>query len=329
MSATDKTHAMRMHETGGPEVLRWQPIELAPPGPGEVRVRHHAIGLNFIDTYYRTGLYSTALPAVLGSEAAGVVEDVGQGVTAFAKGDRVAYATGPLGAYAEARNIPAANLVKVPPEIDDQTAAAAMLKGMTAQYLVRRTYAVREGDTILVHAAAGGVGLILCQWAKHLGATVIGTVGSDSKSKLAREHGCDHVVLYRTEDVPARVRAITNGAGVPVVYDSVGKDTFAASLDCLQPRGLMVTFGQSSGAVGPFDPRLLSQKGSLYLTRPTIGDYVRARADLEAAARELFEVIASGVVRIHVAQTYPLRDAERAHRDLEARNTTGSTVLLP
>jgi NADPH2:quinone reductase len=322
-------HVIRMQRTGGPEVLRWEVTELPPPGPGEVRVRHAAIGLNFIDTYHRTGLYPVALPAVLGSEASGVVEAVGEGVTTVAKGDRVAYATGPMGAYAEQRNMPAANLVKVPPEIDDRTAAAVMLKGMTAEYLVRRTYAVKAGDTILVHAAAGGVGLILCQWAKHLGATVIGTVGSEEKAKLAREHGCDHVVLYRTEDVPARVRELTNGAGVPVVYDSVGKDTFAASLDCLRPRGLMVTFGQSSGAIPPIDVRLLSQKGSLYLTRPTLGDYVRARAELEATARELFEVIAKGAVRIRIAQTFPLRDAEAAHRALESRSTTGSTVLLP
>jgi NADPH2:quinone reductase len=285
--------------------------------------------VNFIDTYHRTGLYPVALPAVLGSEAAGVVEAVGEGVTTVAKGDRVAYATGPMGSYAEARNVPAANLVRVPSGIDDQLAAASMLKGLTAQYLVRQTWRLERDEICLVHAAAGGVGLILCQWAKHLGATVIGTVGSEEKAKLAREHGCDHVVLYRTEDVPARVRELTNGAGVPVVYDSVGKDTFASSLDCLRPRGLMVTFGQSSGAVPPFDPRLLSQKGSLYLTRPTLGDYVRARADLETTARELFEVIASGAVRVRVAQTYPLRDADRAHRDLEARKTTGSTVLLP
>ena len=323
------THAVRIHHTGGPDVLRWEVVDLAPPGPGEVRVRHAAIGVNFIDTYYRTGLYATKLPTTLGSEAAGVVDGIGEGVTGFAKGERVAYATGPLGAYAEARNIPAANLVKLPDGVDDATAAASMLKGMTAQYLVRRTHPVQKGETIVVHAAAGGVGLILCQWAKHLGATVIGTVGSEEKAKLAREHGCDHVVFYRTEDVPARVRELTGGAGVPVVYDSVGKDTFAASLDCLRPRGLLVTFGQSSGPVPPFDPRVLSQKGSLFLTRPTLGDYVRARAELEATARELFEIIASGVVKIRAAQTYPLRDAEHAHRDLEARKTTGSTLLLP
>jgi NADPH:quinone reductase len=323
------THAVRMHQPGGPEVLRWENIELPPPAAGEIRVRHTAIGLNFIDTYHRTGLYAVPLPAVLGSEAAGVVEELGAGVTLVAKGDRVAYGTGPLGAYAEARNVPVAHVVKIPDAIDDATAAASMLKGMTAQYLCRRTYAVQKGDPILVHAAAGGVGLILCQWAKHLGATVIGTVGSEDKAKLAREHGCDHVVFYRTEDVAARVREITGGARVPVVYDSVGKDTFLTSLDCIRPRGLMVTFGQSSGPVAPIDPRLLSLKGSLFLTRPTVGEYVRERADLESTVRELFDVIASGAVRIRVAQTYPLRDAERAHRDLEARKTTGSTVLLP
>ena len=322
-------HAIRMSETGGPEVLRWQPIELPDPAPGEARVRHAAIGLNFVDTYHRTGLYPVALPAGLGSEAAGVVEAVGAGVTTVAKGDRVAYVSGPLGSYSEARNIPVTYLVKLPADIDDVTAAAAMLKGMTAQYLATRTYAVKKGDTILVHAAAGGVGLILCQWAKHLGATVIGTVGSEAKAKLAREHGCDHVVFYRTEDVPARVRAINGGVGVPVVYDSVGKDTFIASLDSLCPRGLMVSFGQSSGPIGPFDPRLLMQKGSLFFTRPTLGDYTRTRAELDATAHDLFAVIRSGVVRIRAAQTVPLRDAERAHRDLEARKTTGSTILIP
>lgn len=324
-----KTHAIVLEQTGGPEVLRWKEIALAHLAPGEARVRHTAIGLNFIDTYYRTGLYSTSLPAVLGSEAAGVIEDVGEGVTGFAKGDRVAYATGPLGAYAEKRNVPAAHLVKVPDAIDDATAAASMLKGMTAEYLVRRTYPVKKGDTILVHAAAGGVGLILAQWAKHLGATVIGTVGSEEKAKLARDHGCDHVVFYRTEDVAERVREITGGARVPVVYDSVGKDTFAASLASVRRRGLLVTFGQSSGAIPPFDPRVLSQKGSLFLTRPTLGDYVATREELEATARALFDVIAQGAVRVRVAQTYPLRDAERAHTDLEARRTTGSTLLLP
>ncbi|HSO34586.1 MAG TPA: quinone oxidoreductase [Labilithrix sp.] len=326
---TSSTHAVRVHQTGGPEVLRWEKIELPAPGPGEVRVRHAAIGLNFIDTYFRTGLYPLPLPAVLGSEAAGVVEAIGPDVTAVRKGDRVAYGTGPTGAYAEVRNVPVAHVVKLPDAIDDTTAAAVMLKGMTAQYLCRRTYAVQKGDHILVHAAAGGVGLLLCQWAKHLGAIVIGTVGSEEKAKLAAEHGCDHVLFYRTEDVAARVREITNGERVPVVYDSVGKDTFLTSLDCLRPRGLMVTFGNSSGPVGPIDPRILAQKGSLFLTRPTLGDYVRTRAELDATARDLFDVIASGAVRVRVAQTYPLRDAEGAHRDLEARKTTGSTVLIP
>ncbi|CAN5923938.1 quinone oxidoreductase [soil metagenome] len=326
---TSSTHAVRVHQIGGPEVLRWEKIELPAPGPGEVRVRHTAIGLNFIDTYFRTGLYPLALPAVLGSEAAGVVEAIGQGVTEVRKGDRVAYGTGPTGAYAEARNVPVAHVVKLPDAIDDTTAAAVMLKGMTAQYLCRRTYAVQKGDHVLVHAAAGGVGLLLCQWAKHLGATVIGTVGSEEKARLAAEHGCDHVLFYRTEDVAARVREITNGERVPVVYDSVGKDTFLTSLDCLRPRGLMVTFGNSSGPVGPIDPRILAQKGSLFLTRPTLGDYVRTRADLEATARDLFDVIGSGAVRVRVAQSYPLREAEGAHRDLEARKTTGSTVLIP
>lgn len=326
-----KTHAIVVEHTGGPEVLRWKEIALAPPAAGEVRIRHTAIGLNFIDTYYRTGLYPTTLPGVLGSEAAGVIEELGEGAGAldFVKGDRVAYATGPLGAYAEKRNVPAAHLVKVPDGIEDATAAAAMLKGMTAEYLIRRTYPVAKGETILVHAAAGGVGLILAQWAKHLGATVIGTVGSEDKAKLAREHGCDHVVFYRTEDVAERVREITGGERVPVVFDSVGKDTFAASLASLRRRGLLVTFGQSSGPIPPFDPRVLSQKGSLFLTRPTLADYVATRAELEATARELFDVIAKGAVRVRVAQTYPLRDAERAHRDLEARKTTGSTLLLP
>ena len=323
------THAVRMHQTGGPEVLRWETVELPPPAAGEVRLRHTAIGLNFIDTYHRSGLYPLALPAALGSEAAGVVEAVGEGVTTVQTGDRVAYATGPTGAYAEARNVAAARLVKLPESIDDATAAASLLKGMTAQYLCRRTYDVQKGDAVVVHAAAGGVGLILCQWLKALGAEVIGTVGSAEKAKLAYAHGCDHVLFYRTEDVAARVREITGGARVPVVYDSVGKDTFLMSLDCLRPRGLMVTFGNSSGPVGPFDPRLLASKGSLFLTRPTLADYVQERAALDATAQDLFAVIASKAVVVRVAQTYPLRDAERAHRDLEARKTTGSTVLLP
>jgi NADPH2:quinone reductase len=324
-----KTHAIVLEHTGEPANLRWREIALPPPGAGEVRVRHAAIGLNFIDTYVRSGLYPTALPAVLGAEAAGVVEELGEGVGGLAPGDRVAYGTGPVGAYAEKRNVPAAHLVKVPDAIDLSTAAAIMLKGMTAEYLVRRTYRVKPGDTILVHAAAGGVGLLLTQWAKHLGATVIGTVGSESKAALARAHGCDHVVFYRTEDVAARVRELTGGRGVPVVYDSVGRDTFAASLASLDRRGLLCTFGQSSGPIPPFDPRVLAQRGSLFLTRPSLGDYVATREELLSTVGALFEVIASGALRVRVDQTYPLRDAERAHRDLEARKTTGSTLLLP
>jgi NADPH:quinone reductase len=323
------THAIRMHATGGPEVLRWEPTFVPPPGEGEVRLRHTAIGLNFIDTYHRSGLYPIELPATLGSEAAGVVEEVGPGVSGFGAGDRVVYATGPLGAYAEERNVSAAHLVKLPRDIDDRTAAATTLKGLTAQYLVRRTHRVQEGETILVHASAGGVGLLLCQWAKHLGARVIGTAGNEEKADLARAHGCDEVVLYRTEDLAERVHEITRGQRVRVVYDSIGKDTFAASLDCLAPRGLLVTFGQSSGPVPPFDPRVLSKKGSLFLTRPTLADYVRQREELEHAAAELFDLIGKGILKGRIAQTYPLRDAEEAHRDLQSRKTTGSSLLLP
>lgn len=331
-SGAQRTHAIRFHDTGGPDVLRWEEIELPPPAKGELRIRQTAVGLNFIDTYHRTGLYPVPRPSGLGSEGAGVIEAIGEGVPAslgFAVGDRVAYATGAIGSYAEARNLDASNVVKVPSEVDDRVAAAAMLKGMTAWYLAKKTHPIEKGETVLVHAAAGGVGLVLCQWAKHLGATVIGTVGSEEKAELARANGCDHVVFYRSEDVATRVREITNGAMLPVVYDSVGKDTFMTSLACLRPRGLAVTFGQSSGAIPPFDPRVLSQKGSLFLTRPTLYDYVRERADLEEAARDLFGVIAGGVVKMHIAQTYPLRDAAQAHADLEARKTTGSTVLLP
>ena len=285
---------------------------------------------NFIDVYHRTGLYPVpSLPAVLGMEAAGVVEAVGPGVTGLKTGDRVAYGGGPLGAYAEARLIPADRVVKLPDAIPDKTAAAMMLQGMTAHYLLRRTYRVKAGETILIHAAAGGVGLIACQWAKALGVTVIGTVGSPEKAELARAHGCDHPVLYRSEDFVARVKEITRGEGVPVVYDSVGKDTFLRSLDCLRPLGMMVLFGQSSGPVPPIDLGLLAQKGSLYVTRPTLMVYVAKRPDLEAAATELFQVVTEGKVKIEVNQTYPLKDTARAHRDLEARKTTGSTVLLP
>ncbi len=324
-----KTHAVVAHEHGGPEVLKWESVELAPPAEGEVRVKHTAIGLNFVDTYHRTGLYESKLPAIFGNEAAGVVEEIGAGVSGFSRGDRVAYATASGGAYAESRNVPARVLVKIPDGVDDRVAAATLLKGVTAEYLLFRTHAVARGETILVTAAAGGVGSILCPWAKNLGATVIGAVGSEEKAKLARDNGCEHVVLYRTEDMPKRVRALTGGEGVPVVYDSVGKDTFHASLDCLRPRGLMVTFGNASGPAPPIDPRVLATKGSLFLTRPVLGHYVAKRAELEQAAARVFEAIRTGVVKARIAQTYPLRDAAAAHRDLEARKTTGSTVLLP
>ncbi len=321
------THAIRIHETGGPEVLRWDEIDVGMPGPGEARIRHTAVGLNFIDTYHRSGLYPLALPSGIGAEAAGVVEEVGPGVTGVKPGDRVAYYGGPLGAYAEARIIPAARLVVLPPGISDTVAAAIMLKGLTARYLLRRTYVVKPGDTILFHAAAGGVGLIACQWAKQLGATVIGTVGSEAKAKLARENGCDIPIVLDREDFVARVAEITGGRKLPVVYDSVGKDTFYRSLDCLAPFGLLASFGQSSGAIGPVDLGILAGKGSLYVTRPTLVTHTANRDDLVAGAAELFEMVGSGRIRISINQTYPLRDAASAHRDLQARKTTGSTVL--
>lgn len=323
------SHAIVIHDNGGPEVLRWEVRDVPAPAAGELRVRHAAIGLNFVDTYYRSGLYPAPLPTSLGTEAAGVVEAVGEGVTGFAEGDRVAYATGPLGAYAEVRNVPANVVVHIPDAVDDRTAAAVMLKGMTAEYLVRRTFEVRPEHTVLVHAAAGGVGLLLTQWAKSIGATVIGTVGSEEKAALARAHGCDHVLLYRTESVAERVRELTGGKGVHVVYDAVGRDTWNESLDALRPRGLMVSFGQSSGTVGPIDPRVLAVKGSLFLTRPTLFAYVAERSELEASAAEVLGLVSRGVLRVNVAQTYALSDAEQAHRDLEGRKTTGSTVLLP
>ena len=321
------THAIRVHAIGGPEVLQWEAVDVPAPGPGEARVRHTAVGLNYIDIYLRTGLYAAPLPFTPGFEAAGVVEAVGSGVTDLAVGDRVAYANGPLGAYAEARVMPADRLVKVPASIDDDTAAAMMLQGMTAQYLLHRTYRVQRGDTILVHAAAGGVGLILCQWAKHLGATVIGTVSSDEKAALARANGCDHPIVYTREDFQARVMEITDGRKVPVVYDSVGVDTFAKSLDCLAPLGMMVLYGQASGPVPPFELGTLAAKGSLFITRPTLFSYTAQRADLVETADSLFRVVADGVVKIAVNQRYALRDAASAQRDLEARKTTGSTVL--
>ena len=321
-------HAVMITQPGGPEVLRWQDVALAKPGLGEVLVRNKAVGLNFIDIYHRSGLYKLpSYPSPIGLEGAGVIEAVGPGVKEFKVGDRVAYCQGPVGAYAEARVMPADRLVKLPKRIDFQKAAAMMLQGMTVQYLIRRTYRVKKGDTILMHAAAGGVGLILCQWAKHLGATVIGTVGDEEKATLARRNGCDHPILYKNEDFVAKVNELTQGRKLPVVYDSVGKDTFYKSLDCLAPLGLLVSFGQSSGAVGPVDIGILAAKGSLFLTRPTLNTYTASREDLLTAARELFGVVQSGAVKIAVNQTYPLREAARAHRDLQDRKTTGQTVL--
>ncbi|KAB2932576.1 MAG: quinone oxidoreductase [Candidatus Contendobacter sp.] len=322
--------AIRIHQYGGPEALRWEEVEVGDPGPGQLRVRHGAVGLNYIDVYHRTGLYPLpALPWTLGMEGAGQVEAVGEGVTEFKIGDRVAYASPPVGAYAEVRLIAADRVVALPDAIDDPTAAAMMLQGMTAQYLLRRTYRVQPGDAILLHAAAGGVGLIASQWARQLGAIVIGTVGSDEKAELARAHGCQHAIVYSRENFVERVREITNGQGVAVVYDSVGKETFMGSLDCLRPLGMMVSFGNASGPVPPFEPGILAAKGSLFLTRPVLMTYTAKRPDLLASAAELFEVVASGAVRIEVRQTYPLAEAAQAHRDLEARRTTGSTVLLP
>jgi NADPH2:quinone reductase len=324
------TKAIRIYEHGGPEMLRWEDVVVGEPGPGQVKVRHCAVGLNFIDVYHRTGLYPLpSLPSGLGMEAVGSVEAVGEGVTDLKVEDRIAYASPPVGAYAEARLIPADRVVVLPPAIDDRTGAAMMLQGMTAQYLLRRTYRVQAGDVILVHAAAGGVGLIACQWADHLGAIVIGTVGNDEKAELARAHGCHHPIVYSRENFVDRVRDITQGAGVNVVYDSVGKDTFMGSLDCLRPLGMLVSFGNASGPVPAFEPALLSGKGSLFLTRPTLMHYTAKREDLVASAKELFEVVGQGTVKIEIRQTYPLAEVARAHRDLEARKTTGSTVLLP
>jgi NADPH2:quinone reductase len=323
--------AIRMHTTGGPEVLQWEEVPVGIPQRGEVHLRHSAIGLNYIDIYHRTGLYPLlgGLPGTPGMEGAGVVVDVADDVSEFRPGDRVAYAGMPPGAYAEERLIPAHRLVKLPAAISDRQAAAMMLQGMTAQYLLRRTYRVMPGDTLLIHAAAGGVGLIACQWAKHLGATVIGTVGSEEKASLAKAHGCDYPLNYRDRDWVAQVREITAGEGVAAVYDSVGRDTFCKSLDCLRPMGMLVSFGQASGPVDPVDPGILAVKGSLYLTRPTLMTYTARREDLLATATELFEVVAAGAVKIEINQTYALKDVAKAHADLEARRTTGSTVLIP
>ena len=321
--------AIRIHKTGGPEVLTWEDVEVPAPKQGEALVRHTAVGLNYIDTYHRSGLYPLPLPTSIGGEGAGVVEAIGAGVTEVAVGDRVAYGNSPPGAYAEKRVLPAHRLVKLPAGVNDRQAASMMLKGLTSWYLIRRTHRVKPGETILMHAAAGGVGLILCQWAKHLGATVIGTVGSDDKIAVAKAHGCDHVINYRKEKFPERVKEITGGKGVPVVYDGVGKDTFEGSLDCLSPLGLMASFGNASGAVPPVNIGMLAAKGSLFLTRPTLFTYVAKREDLVAAADELFEVVGKGIVKIEVNQSYALKDAAEAHRGLESRKTTGSTVLLP
>jgi NADPH2:quinone reductase len=317
--------AIRFYQPGGPEVLVWEEVPVGKPGPGEARVRHTAVGLNYVDIYIRRGLYPVPLPSGLGTEAAGVVEEVGPDVTDVKAGDRVAYAGGPLGAYCEERVMPADRLVVLPQGISDAQAAAMMLKGLTVQYLVRQIHKVATDDTILFHAAAGGVGLIACQWAKSLGATVIGTVGNEEKAKIAKAHGCDHPIIYSREDFVARVKDITRDRKLPVVYDSVGKDTFMKSLDCLRPRGLMVSFGQSSGPVSPVDLGIFAQKGSLFFTRPTLNTYAAARADLLAMAKDLFDVVLSGTVKIEINQTYPLRDAAHAHRDLESRKTVGST----
>ena len=322
-------HAIRIHAYGGPEALKWEEVEVGDPGPGEVRLRQGAVGLNYIDTYHRTGHYKLAsLPAVIGMEGAGTVEAVGPGVSDVKVGDRVAYA-GVLGGYAQARLIAADRLVKLPPGIDERTAAAMMLQGMTVRYLLRETYPCTADTVLLFHAAAGGVGLIACQWARAIGATMIGTVGSQEKARLAKEYGCTHVINYRAEDFVARVKEITGGAGCDVVYDSVGKDTFPSSLDCLKPKGLWVSFGSASGPVPPFEIAILAAKGSLYATRPTVMTYTARRADLLANASELFDMVGKGAIKIVVGRTYPLSETAAAHRDLEARKTTGSVVLIP
>ena len=321
--------AIRFHQTGGPEVLRWEEVPVGDPAADEVRIRHEAVGLNYIDTYQRSGLYPLPLPSGLGQEGAGVVEAVGKDVRDFRPGDRVAYAGGPVGAYSQQRCLPAARLLKLPESIDFRTGAAMMLQGLTTAYLLRRTYAVQAGDAVLIHAAAGGVGLIACQWARALGATVIGTVSTEAKAELARQHGCEHVILYSHEDVAARVRDITGGEGVAVVYDGVGKDTFAASLDSLRMRGMMVSFGNASGAVTGVNLGVLAQKGSLYVTRPTLGHYANSAENLQAMADELFALVASGAIQVEIGRRYPLAEVAQAHDALSGRQTTGSTILLP
>jgi NADPH2:quinone reductase len=321
--------AFCFHQVGGPDVLRWEEVAIGEPAAGQARVRHTAIGVNFIDTYHRSGLYPLPLPSGLGGEGAGIVEAVGTGVTHIQPGDRIAYAGGPPGSYSEVRVMPAERLVKLPAGISDQQAAAMMLKGMTVQYLIRRTHRVQPGETILWHAVAGGVGLIACQWLKALGATVIGTVGSDEKAAIARSYGCDHTIVYTREDFPQRVVELTGGQRVPVVYDSVGKSTFTGSLDCLRPLGLLVSFGNASGAVPPVELITLMNKGSLYVTRPTLATYTATRAELEATATELFDVVLSGKVKVDIRHTYRLQDAQQVHRDLEARQTSGSVIMLP
>jgi len=323
------THAIRIHRTGGPEVLQWDTVEVGKPGPGQVRLRQTACGLNYIDIYMREGIYPPGnLPAILGMEAAGIVEELGEGVTELKKGDRVAYPM-LVGGYAEERLIDAQRLVKIPDSIDDKTAATMMLKGLTAHYLLFRSYPVKSGDTILVYAASGGVGLMVCQWAKHLGATVIGCVGSKEKARLAKDNGCDYLVFYREEDIAERVREITHGKGVPVVYDGMGQQTFEASLNCLRPFGVMVSFGNITGQVEPFAPKILAAKGSLYVTRPTLATHISTRELLVEGADRLIDVVSKGIVKNHINQSYALKDTAQAHRDIEARKTTGSTVLLP
>jgi NADPH2:quinone reductase len=321
--------AIRMTRNGGPEVMEYVDVEVGEPGPGEARVRHAAIGVNFIDVYFRTGLYPSTLPSGLGMEGAGVVEAIGAGVTEVKVGDRVAYAGRPNGAYAESRIMPSSLLLRLPDGIDFETGAAMMLQGLTVQYLLNRTYKVQPGDTILFHAAAGGVGLIACQWAKALGVKLIGTVGSDEKAALAKAAGAAHVINYNTENFVERVKEITNGEKVPVVYDSIGKDTFIGSLDCLRPLGMMVSFGSASGPVPPFSLSELASRGSLFVTRPTLFSYAAKRSDLEAMAADLFQMVSSGKVKIDIRQRYKLADAAQAHIDLEARKTTGSSILLP